>query len=84
MTNVPLLDLGPQNRALEAQFENAFREVLRSNMFIMGPRLEAFEGEFERIHAAITGTGPAPVTLNDARQSLELIEADPHVSIKRG
>ncbi len=43
MTNVPLLDLGPQNRALEAQFENAFREVLRSNMFIMGPRLEAFE-----------------------------------------
>jgi len=43
MTNVPLLDLGPQNRALEAQFENAFREILRSNMFIMGPRLEAFE-----------------------------------------
>ena len=43
MTNVPLLDLGPQNRALEAQFEAAFREVLRSNQFIMGPRLEAFE-----------------------------------------
>jgi dTDP-4-amino-4,6-dideoxygalactose transaminase len=43
MMNVPLLDLGPQNRALEAQFETAFREVLRSNMFIMGPRLEAFE-----------------------------------------
>ena len=43
MTNVPLLDLGPQNRALEAQFETAFRDVLRSNMFIMGPRLEAFE-----------------------------------------
>ena len=43
MTNVPLLDLGPQNRALEAQFETAFREVLRSNQFIMGPRLEAFE-----------------------------------------
>ena len=43
MTNVPLLDLGPQNRALEAQFETAFRDVLRSNQFIMGPRLEAFE-----------------------------------------
>ena len=43
MIAVPLLDLGPQNRALEAQFETAFREVLRSNMFIMGPRLEAFE-----------------------------------------
>ena len=37
MTNVPLLDLGPQNRALEAQFETAFRDVLRSNMVIMGP-----------------------------------------------
>ena len=43
MTNVPLLDLGPQNRALEPQFEAAFRDVLRSNQFIMGPRLEAFE-----------------------------------------
>jgi len=43
MTTVPLLDLGPQNRALEAQFEAAFRDVLRSNQFIMGPRLEAFE-----------------------------------------
>jgi dTDP-4-amino-4,6-dideoxygalactose transaminase len=43
MTTVPLLDLGPQNRALESQFEAVFREVLRSNQFIMGPRLEAFE-----------------------------------------
>ena len=43
MITVPLLDLGPQNRALEAQFEAAFRDVLRSNQFIMGPRLEAFE-----------------------------------------
>jgi dTDP-4-amino-4,6-dideoxygalactose transaminase len=43
MTPVPLLDLGPQNRALEPQFEAVFREVLRSNQFIMGPRLEAFE-----------------------------------------
>jgi dTDP-4-amino-4,6-dideoxygalactose transaminase len=43
MTTVPLLDLGPQNRALEPQFEAVFREVLRSNQFIMGPRLEAFE-----------------------------------------
>jgi dTDP-4-amino-4,6-dideoxygalactose transaminase len=43
MTTVPLLDLGPQNRALEPQFEAVFRDVLRSNQFIMGPRLEAFE-----------------------------------------
>lgn len=43
MITVPLLDLGPQNRALEAAFEATFREVMRSNIFIMGPRLEAFE-----------------------------------------
>ncbi len=43
MITVPLLDLGPQNRALAAEFEQAFREVVASNQFIMGPRLEAFE-----------------------------------------
>jgi len=43
MIAVPLLDLGPQNRALESQYEKAFKEVLHSNAFIMGPRLEAFE-----------------------------------------
>ncbi|MFM9167374.1 MAG: DegT/DnrJ/EryC1/StrS family aminotransferase, partial [Verrucomicrobiota bacterium] len=43
MITVPLLDLGPQNRALASAFEQAFREVVASNQFIMGPRLEAFE-----------------------------------------
>ena len=43
MITVPLLDLGPQNRALAPAFEQAFREVVASNQFIMGPRLEAFE-----------------------------------------
>ncbi len=43
MITVPLLDLGPQNRALESQYTQAFKEVLNSNAFIMGPRLEAFE-----------------------------------------
>lgn len=55
MTNVPLLDLGPQNRALEAAFATAFREVLHSNQFIMGPRLEAFEQDC----AAFLGVGHA-------------------------
>jgi len=43
MINVPLLDLAPQNGALAAAYEAAFREVMQSNAFIMGPRLEAFE-----------------------------------------
>jgi dTDP-4-amino-4,6-dideoxygalactose transaminase len=43
MITVPLLDLAPQNGALEAAYESTFREVMRSNAFIMGPRLEAFE-----------------------------------------
>ena len=42
------------------------------------PRLEGFEGQFERIHAAITGHAATPVTLADARQSLELITAIYH------
>ena len=43
MTPVPLLDLGPQNRALAAELRAAFERVLASNQFIMGPELEAFE-----------------------------------------
>jgi dTDP-4-amino-4,6-dideoxygalactose transaminase len=43
MIKVPLLDLGPQNRALESAYTQAFSEVMQSNAFIMGPRLEAFE-----------------------------------------
>lgn len=43
MTPVPLLDLGPQNRALAADLRAAFERVLGSNQFIMGPELEAFE-----------------------------------------
>jgi dTDP-4-amino-4,6-dideoxygalactose transaminase len=43
MIKVPLLDLGPQNRALESAYAQAFNEVMQSNAFIMGPRLEAFE-----------------------------------------
>lgn len=43
MVTVPLLDLGPQNEALAPAYESTFKEVMKSNAFIMGPRLEAFE-----------------------------------------
>ncbi|NDD71023.1 hypothetical protein EBZ97_03130 [bacterium] len=41
MVTVPLLDLGPQNEALAPAYESTFKEVMKSNAFIMGPRLEA-------------------------------------------
>jgi dTDP-4-amino-4,6-dideoxygalactose transaminase len=49
--NVSLLDLKAQNGALEAEFEAAFRRVLRSGHFILGPEVE----KFERALAEFTG-----------------------------
>lgn len=43
MIPVPLLDLGPQNRALEPELRAAFERVMTSNMFILGPEMDAFE-----------------------------------------
>ena len=43
MTPVPLLDLGPQNRALAPELRAAFERVLASNQFILGPEMDAFE-----------------------------------------
>ena len=42
------------------------------------PAPESFDGEFSLIHDALTGNAPAPVSLHDARQSLELITAIYH------
>ena len=39
------------------------------------PSLESFTGELARIHACLTAGAPTPVTLADARASLELITA---------
>ena len=42
------------------------------------PQPEFFEGQFERMHAALRTNAPLPVTLADARASLELITAIYH------
>lgn len=42
------------------------------------PSPESFAGQFARIHASITDGAPLPVTLADARASLELITAIYH------
>jgi len=41
--NVNLLDLKPQNAALEPELREAFMRVLRSGHFILGPEVERFE-----------------------------------------
>lgn len=48
MSKVPLFDLGPENVAQEAAFVEAFRRVLRSNAFILGPEVSGFERHVER------------------------------------
>jgi len=39
------------------------------------PQPERFPGQFKRMHAALTSGGTLPVTLNDARRSIELLTA---------
>jgi dTDP-4-amino-4,6-dideoxygalactose transaminase len=41
--NVNLLDLKPQNAALEPELHEAFLRVLRSGHFILGPEVDRFE-----------------------------------------
>jgi dTDP-4-amino-4,6-dideoxygalactose transaminase len=49
--NVNLLDLKPQNAALEPELHEAFLRVLRSGHFILGPEVD----RFERVLAEFTG-----------------------------
>ncbi|CAN5904248.1 DegT/DnrJ/EryC1/StrS family aminotransferase [soil metagenome] len=46
MKSVPFLDLGRMHQEIRDALETAFRRVLDSGCFIMGPELEAFEAEF--------------------------------------
>lgn len=43
---VPFLDLGRLHLAIRQPLDDAYRRVMDSGWFIMGPELEAFEGEF--------------------------------------
>ena len=55
---------------IDAKIAEAFAEFR--------PTQESFPGQLAHIHAAIMGHGPMPVTLADARASLELITAIYH------
>ncbi|HQQ36319.1 MAG TPA: DegT/DnrJ/EryC1/StrS family aminotransferase [Rugosibacter sp.] len=43
---VPFLDLGRLHQSIRTQLDEAYRRVMDSGWFIMGPELEAFEAEF--------------------------------------
>jgi len=43
---VPFLDLGAAYHELRDELESAYRRVMSSGHFILGPELEAFEKEF--------------------------------------
>ena len=64
--------LWPMDEAAAGRIEAALIDFV--------PQPEHFEGQFARLHAAITGGGPTPVTLADARVSLELLTAAYHSS----
>ncbi|MDH5570771.1 MAG: DegT/DnrJ/EryC1/StrS family aminotransferase [Gammaproteobacteria bacterium] len=46
MTLVPFLDLSRLNHSIRESLDEAYRRVVDSGWFIMGPELEAFENEF--------------------------------------
>jgi dTDP-4-amino-4,6-dideoxygalactose transaminase len=54
---VPLLDLRRQNLPIEAELLDAFRRVLSSGQFILGPEVEHFEAEAAAVAGARFGIG---------------------------
>lgn len=55
--NVPLLDLTDQNRSIEPELIDTFKRVLRSNQFILGPEVEAFEQTIADFSSVSYGIG---------------------------
>lgn len=76
--SVPLLDLKPQNLALERELTDAFVRVLRSGHYILGPELERFESEMARFlgvrHALGVSSGTDAILL--ALMSLDIGPGD--------
>lgn len=48
MMSIPFLDLGRLNQSLREPLDAAYRRVMDSGWYIMGPELTAFEAEFSR------------------------------------
>lgn len=48
MKSIPFLDLDRMHQPIRASLDGAYRRVMDSGRFIMGPEMEAFEAEFAR------------------------------------
>jgi predicted dehydrogenase len=56
----------------------AGRTAIEAGLADFTPLPEHFAGQFSRLHAALAGAGPPPVTIADSRVSLELLTAAYH------
>jgi dTDP-4-amino-4,6-dideoxygalactose transaminase len=65
---VPFLSLTPVYEEIGGELDAAFRRVMRSGWFILGPELEAFEGSFARYcgasHCVGVGNGLEALSLS--------------------
>jgi predicted dehydrogenase len=72
-------NLSPYGPHLEPwRFETAdevAKAKIEAGLADFTPMPEHFAGQFSRLHAALTGVGPPPVTIADARLALELLTA---------
>jgi predicted dehydrogenase len=72
-------NLSPYGPHLEPwRFETAddvAKAEIKAGLADFTPMPEHFAGQFSRLHAALTGDGPPPVTIADARLALELLTA---------
>lgn len=62
VTEVPLLDLKGQYAPLRAEIEAVMKEVCDSQTFILGPKVEALEGEIAAYSNAAHGVGTSSGT----------------------
>ena len=62
MTRIPFLDLRAQYRAIKPEIDAAIQRVLDSGHFILGPEVEAFEGEMAASCGAAHAVGVASGT----------------------
>ncbi len=62
VTGVPLLDLKGQYAPLRAEIEAVMKEVCDSQYFILGPKVEALEGEIAAYSNAAHGVGTSSGT----------------------
>jgi dTDP-4-amino-4,6-dideoxygalactose transaminase len=62
VTEVPLLDLKSQYGPLQSEIEAVMKEVCDSQYFILGPKVEALEGEVAAYSNAVHGVGTSSGT----------------------